>query len=310
MTTAERHRPLVTIAIPTYNRAKTSLPQAIGCAVNQTYPNIEVIVADNSSSDNTEEVVLGFRDPRVRYYRHPVNIGPFGNMNFCLQQAAGLYFHQLDDDDLIDQDFVEACVAAAARAPHVGLVRTGTRVVTGSRVLYEYPNLAGGLSAEEFVQAWFAGRVQLYQCSTLFNTARLREIGGFGSTPDLLIDNTVSVVLALRWGRVDVPEIKATFRRHEGGFGSHAKIAVWCKDSLRLLRTVQALLPSGDAALWREGRRFFAHQNFARAQRVSRRLSRFRAYLTVLQAFGFQYFPLSPGWLQIGSEERPGRPPV
>src|SRR5581483_7663062 len=65
--------PLVTIAIPTYNRAASYLP--LPSALDQTYPDIEVMVSDNASSDGTAALVSGVRDPRLRYLRHAVNIG-------------------------------------------------------------------------------------------------------------------------------------------------------------------------------------------------------------------------------------------
>lgn len=293
-------QPLVTIAIPTYNRAGVFLPQAMESALSQTYQNIEVLVADNCSSDATGEVVLGFQDPRVRYHRHPENIGPFRNLHFCLQQAKGAYVLFLDDDDLVDADFVEVCLRAAAGAPDVGFVRTGMRLIAGDRVLGEFPNQAAGLTTEEFFRAWFAGKVHLYQCNTLFHAARLREVGGFGPEPDLLVDNTAIVRLASRWSRADVEAVKASFRHHTGTFGQGSRTASWCNDSLALLRTMKALIPSSSNQIWHEGLRFFAHQNYRRVGRnVRPGLPALRAQLTVFRAFGFRYPPphWSAGWL-------------
>lgn len=84
--------PLVTIAIPTYNRANLYLTQAIESAINQTYPNLEIIISDNCSTDDTEMVIRSFKDPRIRYFRQEKNIGGNNNFNFCLKQARGEYF--------------------------------------------------------------------------------------------------------------------------------------------------------------------------------------------------------------------------
>ena len=61
-------RPLVTIGIPTFNRADSYLPESLGSALGQDYPNLEVIVSDNGSSDGTEVFVKSLNDPRVRYF--------------------------------------------------------------------------------------------------------------------------------------------------------------------------------------------------------------------------------------------------
>ena len=57
--------PLVSIAVPTYNRANSFLKESLASAINQTYQNIEVIVSDNCSTDNTELVVKSFNDSRL-----------------------------------------------------------------------------------------------------------------------------------------------------------------------------------------------------------------------------------------------------
>ena len=75
---------LVTIAIPTYNRADNYLKQALSSALVQTYRNIEIIVSDNCSTDNTESVVKNFKDSRIRYFKQKKNIGPYKNFNFLL----------------------------------------------------------------------------------------------------------------------------------------------------------------------------------------------------------------------------------
>jgi glycosyltransferase involved in cell wall biosynthesis len=66
--------PLITIAIPTFNRFQL-LKSAIDSALNQTYPNIEVLVCDNASTDLTEFMVGQCTDPRLRYVRHTENVG-------------------------------------------------------------------------------------------------------------------------------------------------------------------------------------------------------------------------------------------
>ncbi len=93
--------PLVSIGIPTYNRAK-QLRRTIENACAQTYPNLQIIVSDNASTDPQVEALCrdaAERDPRIKYYRQPFNKGPMANFEFTLLQASGDYFIWFADDD-------------------------------------------------------------------------------------------------------------------------------------------------------------------------------------------------------------------
>jgi glycosyltransferase involved in cell wall biosynthesis len=89
--------PLVSAIITTFNRAEYCR-EAMKSILAQTYTNFELIILDNSSSDNTAEVVKSFNDHRVRYIRHePMNIAKARNLGWM--SARGRYVGFLDDDD-------------------------------------------------------------------------------------------------------------------------------------------------------------------------------------------------------------------
>lgn len=151
--------PLVSIAVPTYNRANSFLKESLASAINQTYQNIEVIVSDNCSTDNTELVVKSFNDRRIRYFRQKENIGAINNANYCLDQAKGVYFTLLHDDNLIENDFIEICLKSVGYSEDIGVIRAGTRWIDAEgKVLREYPNMAKGLSTDAYFRAYFSGQ--------------------------------------------------------------------------------------------------------------------------------------------------------
>ncbi|MEO6816071.1 MAG: glycosyltransferase family 2 protein [Edaphobacter sp.] len=97
-------RPLLTIAIPTYNRSKelelllsVLAPQLTG------HPEIELYISDNASPDDTPALVQRFEADGLfaRYHRHPENIGPDANFVSCFRAARGKYFWLFSDDDII-----------------------------------------------------------------------------------------------------------------------------------------------------------------------------------------------------------------
>lgn len=105
--------PLVSIGIPSYNRPE-GLRKALECFTKQTYGNLEIIVSDNCSSDDPTELVesLARKDPRVKYYRQPRNLGMKSNGDFLFQKATGKYFILGSDDDWWNPDFVSELVKA------------------------------------------------------------------------------------------------------------------------------------------------------------------------------------------------------
>src|SRR5690625_3719051 len=95
----ENKFPRVTIGIPTFNRASTFLKQSLGSALAQDYPNLEIIVSDNQSEDETESYLRGIVDSRLRYLRQEKAVEPHENADTCLQEATGDYFLLLHDED-------------------------------------------------------------------------------------------------------------------------------------------------------------------------------------------------------------------
>jgi len=285
-------QPLVTIAIPTYNRADRYLPEALKSAVRQTYSNIEIIVSDNCSTDNTESVVKSFNDKRIRFVRHLKNMGSYNNSNFCLEQANGAYFLLLFDDDQIDHDFVEACINAIQDEESVGVILTGAREIDAEgNILYECPNQGEGLSIDELFLAWFDGKVPLYLCSTLYNTKRLREIGGLHSRTYMYEDVIAEFKLAKLFGRKIVFDVKASYRRHSHNMGSSVSVRDWCEDSLYLLEIMCDLASKRKDFIRSKGMKHFCKRNYRRAAGLKSPVNRFFTYLFVFKTFEYKLFP-------------------
>jgi glycosyltransferase involved in cell wall biosynthesis len=234
-----------------------------------------------------------FVDPRLRYVRQEENLGANGNFNYLLDNARGDFFQLLQDDDLIDPDFVAACIAAADGDDSVGIIRTGTRVIdSDGNTLKESPNRVGGLSTGEFFVGWFRGRTAFYLCSTVFNTRYLKEMGGFGSLHNLFQDVVAEVQLAARHGRVDVPGVKASFRKHAGEMTSSAKVDHWCQDSRYLLDLMVNLVgPDQAADVRRHGLLYFSQINYGFARSIASPSKRLGAYLRIFREFECRYPP-------------------
>ncbi len=99
--------PLVTIIIPTRNRKKLLL-QAIRSVLNQTYPNIKLVVHDNNSSDGSYDYINNkIVDPRLEYYRINTDVSMLENWTMAVSYVDGSYFMRLDDDNILFNNFIE-----------------------------------------------------------------------------------------------------------------------------------------------------------------------------------------------------------
>lgn len=288
----DKRKPLVTIAIPTYNRANAYLRQALESTMRQTYENIEIVVSDNCSSDNTEDFVKNIGDSRIRYFRQKENIGANNNFNFCIDQANGDYFQLLQDDDMIDEDFIETCIKAVNYEIIKGIIQTGTRIIDGNGdTIYEAPNKMIDTSAVDYFLGWFSFKTAPYLCSTLFNTEVLRKIGGFNSRHNLFQDVLAEAVLTVKYGRKGIYDVKASFRKHPNEMTFAVKVKDWCEDSLMLMDLICDLIPEKRKILRSKGLPFFAFINYKRAQAVKSAGDRLKAYVTVFTMFKCRYFP-------------------
>lgn len=178
------NRPFVTIAIPTYDRAEL-LRGCVQSVLAQTYENIEIVVSDNASPDNTPDVLREFDDKRLRVIRQERNIGLLPNWNACLAAAKGEYIVVLSDDDRIDPWMVERCVRLVIDRPDLPIVvalsdfhmeatgHTRPAILSQSFATGIYPG-------PDILLEYLKGNINvLASCSMLMQTAATRAQGGF-----------------------------------------------------------------------------------------------------------------------------------
>jgi glycosyltransferase involved in cell wall biosynthesis len=93
-----KNKPTVSVIIPTYNQANF-IDKAIESVLSQTYQDFEIIVINDGSTDNTEEIIRGFKDKRVKYVKKYKNKGISVARNIGIKVARGKYIALLDSDD-------------------------------------------------------------------------------------------------------------------------------------------------------------------------------------------------------------------
>src|SRR5437868_3351092 len=113
----------LTTAIPTLNRAR-EVRRAIDSALAQTASDIEVIVSNNGSTDDTRSVIDSYADPRLRVFHRETTIPPAEHGNFLIAESRGQLFLGLSDDDYIEPQFAERVIDLYDRHPDISFVYT------------------------------------------------------------------------------------------------------------------------------------------------------------------------------------------
>ncbi|AFZ08066.1 glycosyl transferase family 2 [Oscillatoria nigro-viridis PCC 7112] len=150
---SETSQPLVSICIPTYNGDKY-LSEALCSAMAQTYPNLEIIISDDGSTDQTVAIAKSLTDKFAGHFRIWTHnqFGLVKNWNHCISQAKGKYIKLLCQDDLLEPECVAELVNLAEQDEQIGLVFSRRGVL-----------LAGDANSDPACQAIGRGAVEISQ---------------------------------------------------------------------------------------------------------------------------------------------------
>jgi GT2 family glycosyltransferase len=120
MSDRSKGKPLVSIVVPVFN-GERYLRESLDSILAQSYPRIEVIVADDASTDSTGAIVASYGN-RVKYHRQETNCGIYANVNDGIATAQGEYVATYHADDIYDPDIVEREIAFLEQFPEAGAV--------------------------------------------------------------------------------------------------------------------------------------------------------------------------------------------
>jgi glycosyltransferase involved in cell wall biosynthesis len=170
---------LISIILPTYNRARL-LSRALDSVLAQTYPHIQIIIADDGSSDNTTEIIQPYLvDSRIIYFKNKKNIGCHPNIRKALFEfAQGKYcFIMSDDNYLLDENFFKQAVFSMQKHQSKILFSNHVTIFENKKKTYsikEHQDLPESMTGEAMYFGWHSP-IYLNSQTTLFDLAYARD---------------------------------------------------------------------------------------------------------------------------------------
>lgn len=163
--------PLVSVVIPIYNMQEY-LEETLQSVVKSTYPNLEVILMDDGSTDRSDVIARKYAEQsdNICYYRQP-NSGVIRARNHAIEKATGVFIFPLDADDLLDPSFLEKAVAVMNEYPDVKVVCGQDSFIGKKSGVWKLPNYKPSLLA----------RKNIIAASALYRKEDWIRVGGYCS---------------------------------------------------------------------------------------------------------------------------------
>lgn len=143
--------PKVSVYIPLYNREK-SIGKAIEGILSQSYKDLELIIIDDGSTDNSLEIVSQYRDKRIKLYQNSQNKGVVFTRNRAFELANGEYLAINDSDDYSFPNRIEKQVKVLDNHKNIGILGGKAKRIDhlGNKTIWEYPNESKNIKCRLF----------------------------------------------------------------------------------------------------------------------------------------------------------------
>ena len=214
------HLPLITVMIPCYNNARF-ISDAIGSVLSQSYCNLEVLVCDDCSSDNSREILDSFQDDRIRVLKNPKNQRIAAVRNRLLGEARGEWVTSLDGDDLyVDDEKImkewqvashDAVCRTTAFSDFVLMDQSGRHLATASQ---QSPVRQGKIFQS------LLDRECMIPRDYLVATSIARSLGGFDEDLPIFEDFDFKLRLAMETRFQFAGSVGIGYRRHGHGLSN------------------------------------------------------------------------------------------
>lgn len=203
----------VSFILPAYKAR--FLKQAIKSILNQSYLTFELVIIDDTSPENIEEIVLSFDDSRIKYVRNEKNIGGENlvkQWNHCLQFAQGEYVVMAADDDLYHPDFLKECIWLAQKYPEVDIIRVGAKQIDEQNRLIGIDGIIPEkCSKYQFLYYWLQAMIFTCIGNYMFRATTIKE-KQFIDFPSAFGSDTATTIMLAENGIANSAKMFFSFR--------------------------------------------------------------------------------------------------
>lgn len=209
-------QPFVSIAIPAYK--KEYLKETIISILNQDYTNFELIIVNDKSPANLDEIVKQFKDKRIRYFKNSENLGKKSivyNWNHCLSYAQGEFFVLICDDDVMKPDFISRLLDLSFKYPQCNVFRARRELYNEvTQYTQEDPLWPIYETYNDFLSNTILGKRKHTISEFLYRTEYIKLKGGYDIYPvGFYADDASILKFSQQGGIVCSSEILLTFRK-------------------------------------------------------------------------------------------------
>lgn len=250
---------LISVGLPVYNAAER-VPDVVASVLGQDHTELELVISDNASTDDTEDVCreLAAKDDRIVYYRQPTNLGILNNFRTAMRVATGTYFRWIGDDDRLEPSCLSTLRRPFEDDPRLVLVtgQIAYEDATGARQTAAYTGSGpgSGLGSDDpvdrFVEMLRLLNESHLQIDPLYGLMRRDVVAALPRRNMLREDEVFATKLALAGPWAHVNQVLSARKRSNQRIGNMARrlgVPAWqshfantleCQEMLRWLRTL------------------------------------------------------------------------
>lgn len=257
--------PAVSVVIATYNRARF-LPETIESVLQQRFRDFELIVVDDGSTDETQQVLKSYGDQIRSFYQE--NRGPSAARNFGIRSARGRWISIQDSDDLCTPDHLGVLFGFAEKNPDCGMVFANGAYLAGPEhnretIIPEEKSRCLAQQGVKLVDLFDKSIVRLQ--AALISREYLEAIGGLDENLHICMDLDLAFRLFMRYPVTYLDRVVFLYRKHEGNIGRNQELRL-----LENIRVIEKLLREFPESRDLLGMRRIAHRIAYRYYRLAK----------------------------------------